>query len=172
MNRRGQALIEYVLLLALVALVVIAALLSLGGGVAGGYSRIVDVLRGESTPEPSGIPSIADDFMRRIREYFQASGNWPPDWGDQRFSAIGLNPAEWQAPVAGIRWNPHGREVGLSNVGGDNLQVYVRDINGNLLHLYDGWNIWCRAADRRCFYHSIDGGIEVDLNTVEVRTTN
>ncbi len=165
----GQALVEYVFLIALVALLIIAALTLLGSGTAGGYSRVADVLRGGATPAPSGIPTIANDFMRRIREYYQAHGSWPPSWGDQRYTALGLHPDDWDTPVSGIRWNPHGDSIGLANVSGDNIQVYVRDVRGNLLRLYDGWSIWCRAADGRCFYHSEDDGIEVDLRTVEAR---
>jgi hypothetical protein len=89
-------------------------------------------------------------------------------WG---FTALGLNPADWQSLVNGISWGPHGDSIGLGNVAGDNVQIYVKDTQGNLLHLIDTWKIWCRASDGRCFYHTIDSGIEVNLNTLETRSS-
>ncbi len=33
--------------------------------------------------------------------------------------------------VAGIYWNPNGDKIGLANRAGDDIQVYVVDLNGN-----------------------------------------
>ena len=65
-----------------------------------------------------------------------------------------------------IAWGPDGSAVGLANKVGDNIQIYVKDYNGNTLHLYDGWTIWCVATTNLCYYHTIAPGNEVDISTL------
>ncbi len=162
----GQALIEYALILFLmISMSLILAVL--GSRTAGTYQQIVNAFATPATADAT-IQGIARKFMTATLDYFQKNGRWPPSWGDARFTALGFNPADWDAPVAGIRWNPNGEYIGLANVIGDKLQVYVRDTQGNRLHLYDGWNIWCQANSARCYYHTMGTGPEVDLNSIEI----
>ena len=115
----------------------------------------------------SGRQRIADDFLERIQAFHDKNARWPRTWGDFRFSDLGLDPAPWAVPVEGVYWNPHGSEIGLANKAGDNLQIYVKDFRGNWLHLYDGWNIWCRAEG--CYFHTVAPGNEVDISTLTVK---
>ena len=160
-------MVDYALILALIALISLAVLTLLGSQVADGLRKVVAGLSGQQT---ANIQSIALDFMQRTASYYQAHGNYPPNWGDGRYTALGLNPADWQTPVAGIQWNPHGDYIGLANATGDNIQVYVKDTQGNLLHLYDGWNIWCQSSTGICYYHTADTGPQVNLSTIYVTT--
>jgi len=168
-RRRGQALVEYGLILSLVVLAVLVVISVFGSQIAQQFNTIVNALSGK-TAAPSTVPAISSDYMRRTLAYYQAKGRWPPTWGDQRFTELGLNPADWTGLVAGISWNPNGELIGLGNRAGDTTQVYVRDTGGNLLQLYDSWNIWCVASSGKCYYHNYPGGTEVNLNTVEIRT--
>jgi Flp pilus assembly pilin Flp len=162
----AQGTTEYALILALVVLVVLLVVALFGRQLAGAYQQAVNGLNG--TKGPSTIQSLAQDFMGRALKYHQTTGNWPSTWGDQRFTQLGLNPADYAAPVNGIEWGPHGQYIGLANVSGDNLQVYVKDMNGNTLHLIDTWAIWCDAVDGTCYYHTAPTGTVVDLSTIYV----
>lgn len=44
-SQRAQALVEYALILVLIAIVVIAALTALAGGIGGVFNRVVDALK-------------------------------------------------------------------------------------------------------------------------------
>jgi hypothetical protein len=116
------------------------------------------------------IQEIADDFMQRTLKYYQANGKWPPDSGDESFTALGLNPIDWKEPVKGIVWQPSGDYIGLTTPG-DGTQVYVNEVKGKQtqLQLYDGWYIWCHAKNGSCYFHDQGLGREVDLNTVVVK---
>jgi hypothetical protein len=162
---RAQGTTEYALIISLVVLAGLVMVALFGRQLGSGYQKAVNAMNG--TSGPASVQSIATDFMGRTMIYHQSTGGWPPTWGNGRFTALGLNPGDYQNPVDGILWNPNGENIGLANASGDNLQVYVKDTSGNLLHLYDGWNIWCRSSDGICFYHSI-GGVQVDLSTVVV----
>ncbi|GEM_PF-642384 len=119
----------------------------------------------------TAIQSIAMDFLARIMEYYNANGRWPSSGQTKRFTDIGLTASDWTGPVEGIVWNPNGSRLGLSNVKGDNIQVYVQTASGETLHLYDGWNIWCEASSGQCYYHNIADGNEVVLSSIYTVTT-
>jgi Flp pilus assembly pilin Flp len=179
----AQGITEYALILALVALVVLLVVALFGRQIAAAYQKTSDGFRSTAaaastpgvaavtaTPAPvtASIQEIALDFMQRALKYYQANGKWPPTKGDERFTALGLDPADWQGPVSGIVWDPDGSDIGLANVAGDNLQVYVTDVKGKQLQLYDGWSIWCHADNGKCYFHNKGVGQEVELGSVVV----
>ncbi len=165
----GQSLVEYSLVVALVALGALAVLLLVGGGTGRAYERASEALGGGNTEDqPSAAESLTGDFLERIRAYYAANGYWPRSWGAYRFSDLGLNPNDWNGPVEGIFWNPNGNKLGLANRPGDNLQIYVTGKDQQVRKLYDGWNIWCVASDGRCYYHTVDPENEIDLDSLIV----
>ncbi|HHE73289.1 MAG TPA: hypothetical protein ENL34_13525 [Chloroflexi bacterium] len=167
--KRGQSTVELALLVALIAIVAMISLLLLGPRLNEAYQAVVAALSGGTTePTTSPVVTITQDFLARMRDYYNTHGRWPRSWGSYRFTDIGLDPADWSGPIEGIYWNPRGNAIGLANRRGDNLQVYVRAKNGNLLKLYDGWDIWCLATDGTCYYHTIAPGNEVDISTLMV----
>ena len=171
-DENGQALIEYTLLLALLLLGVVAALTASGSALAANWDRLGQVVDIALTPEdepaqPARVQEIMDDFLQRMQEFYDEHGRWPRSWGDFRFTDIGMNPTDWAAAVEGVYWNPNGYRLGLANRPGDNLQIYVNDLNGNVLHLYYGWNILCLPGGG-CYYHTVAPGNEVDIDTLLV----
>ncbi len=79
----GQGLVEYVLLIALVAIVVVAILLVLGAQVGGVFSQVIVSTSGASDPvaQPTAANALTlnvmDDFLRRIRAFHDETGHWP-----------------------------------------------------------------------------------------------
>jgi Flp pilus assembly pilin Flp len=166
-DQSGQSLIEYSMLLGLVLLLAVG-LSTVAGQMSSRWSTLATHLTGvQSKPQPTAVERIAGDFLQRIQVFHDKHGRWPRNWGDFRFTDLGMDPAAWAVAVEGVYWNPHGSEVGLANKAGDNLQIYVKDLKGNWLHLYDGWNIWCRAEG--CYFHTVAPGNEVDLSTLTLK---
>ena len=167
-NQSGQALIEYSLLLGLI-LVMFVGLSSLAPIFTAQFTGLAQALKPVAAVDNPQTPveKIANDFLKRIQAFYDKNGRWPRTWGDYRFTDLGLNPQDWDRLVEGISWNPHGNEIGLANKPGDGLQVYVKDLKGNLLHLSDGWNIWCRSGT--CYFHTVAPGNEVDISTLIVK---
>lgn len=173
-NERGQGLIEYTLLLALLVLSVSVAMTTMGSAFDRQWSLLGEAVSQVSSDasggmEPTKVETLIDGFLQRINAFYAEHGRWPRSWGDYRFSDIGLNPADWSGPIEGIYWNPNGENIGLANRIGDSLEIYVDDLNGNTLHLYNGWNIWCNSGG--CYYHTIAPGNEVDISTLRVVDT-
>ncbi len=162
-KEKAQGLVEYALILGLVAVVVLGALTLTGTNISDVYTRVADDLRGA---ESLSAQMFVGDFLDRIQNFHDENGRYPRSWGDYRFMDIGLDPADWKDTVEGILWNPNGDKIGLKNKIGDDIQVYVKDLDGNRLHLYDGWNIWCQNDG--CYYHSVAPGNKVDIDTLEI----
>ena len=160
---------EYALIIALVAVALIGGLVMFSDGLSDmlQFSQILAL----NADSPSGmqlVMNMKDDFLERITEYYKENGRWPSSWGPQRFEQLGLDPADWTTPLNGLLWNPHGADVGLTNVPGDGIDIFVTDLNGNQRQLYDGHNIWCVAASGTCYYKNVAPGNEVDISTLVI----
>lgn len=184
----GQGLGEYILLVIMVGVVVIAAILILGPKIGNLLTRVDNSIAEETTPqlqatltetptptpEPTATPTrtrtavILSDLEQRILDFHRLHGTWPRSWGAYAYTDIGLNQADWAVPIEGIYWGPHGSDIGLGNKKGDNIQIYVNDLNGNTLHLFDSWNIWCVPSSTTCYFHTIAPGNEVDISTLVI----
>ncbi len=170
----GQANIEYALLIVLIAVIIIAVVALSGSAIA---KRLGDVANMLATPSGSPTTSASPyatalldlaDMQSRIMSYHNKYGGWPRTWSPYNFTDLGLNPADYAQPINGLYISPHGAEVGIANRAGDNLQVYVKDLNGNTLHLIDTWAIWCETTTSVCYYHTVAPGNEVDISTIYV----
>ena len=161
--KKAQGLVEYALILALVVFVVIAALRLTGTRISDVFLQTANSL---GSKEEAPIEAMIGDFLDRIQKFYDENGRYPRSWGDYRFTDIGLDPADWADSVEGIFWNPNGDKIGLGNKRGDDIQVYVTDLDGKRRHLYDGWNIWCTGSG--CYYHTVAPGNEVDIGTLEI----
>jgi len=53
-NEKGQGMVEYALIIGLVAVLLVGALVLLSGGVQGLFENITDILGSPETQEPSG----------------------------------------------------------------------------------------------------------------------
>jgi Flp pilus assembly pilin Flp len=168
-TERGQSKIEYALIISFVSLAAIVLLTFLGPQIKSLFSTASELSpAAEAGEETSSTEKIIADFQSRMLAYYQKYGRWPRTWSPYNFTDIGLNPDDWNEPVNGLYFSPHGGEVGIANRKDDNLQVYVDDMDGNTKTLYDGWNIWCPVSKPTCYYHTVAPGNEVDITTIRV----
>jgi Flp pilus assembly pilin Flp len=166
-SQRGQSKLEYALIISLVAIAALIALAFLTPQINALFKTAAN-LNPAATAEEDALTTeqILADFQARIQAYYAQYGRYPRTWSPYNFTDIGLDPADWSLPINGLYFSPHGSEVGISNRAGDDLQVYVDDLAGNTLHLYDGWNIWCQVNTPTCYYHTVEDGNEVDIDTL------
>ena len=165
-GQAGQGTVEYALILILVAVVVVATLALMGPGISEGFQSVLNGLRLDNAQQDNKVISIVNDFLSRINDFYAENGRWPRSWGSYAFTDIGLEPADWDEPVEGIRWGPHGADVGLGTNPDDPYVIYVENQDGDLQKLYDGWRIWCVAADGECYYHRVAPENKIDINTL------
>ena len=167
---------EYALLLILIAVIVILALVLMGKLTASDLSP--DLMSGNSTlitpvnvtaaPGPLSNQQILQDMYARTLSYYQLHKSWPRNWSPYNFTDIGLNPADYSAAINGLYFSPHGSNIGIANVKKDNYEIYVKKLDGTMVHLVNGWSIWCDVPTSVCYYHTIAPGNEVDFSTIVV----
>ena len=171
----GQALGEYTLVIAVIALAAIIALTSLGGNISSALGGLSNHFAGSAEAPRTTLGSrpteIAGNFIDLMQQYYDEHGRWPRSWGNYRYADLGLDPQVWGQPIDGLVYNPSGKRFGIGNALGDNYQVYVTDSNGNERHLYDGYSVWYNFADHQWYYHDSGDNIPVDINTLRVVET-
>ena len=166
-SKRGASTLEYALLLALVAIIIIGGMASYSLTVSHGIGTVSSAISTPNgTPTIQNVLAIIADWQARMLAYYQKYGSWPHTFSPYNFTDIGLNPADWSQPINGLYLRPHGKEVGIANRTGDNIQIYIKDLNGNTLHLFDSWGIWCPVNSSSCYYHTVAPGNEVNINTI------
>ena len=100
----GAGIVEYALLIVLVAVAAISVLIGLGGKIyslLGGVSSTINGLGVSASPLQTVLTSISD-WQARELAYYQKYGSWPRTWSPYNFTDIGLNPADWSQPIDGL----------------------------------------------------------------------
>ncbi|RME85774.1 MAG: hypothetical protein D6775_01960 [Caldilineae bacterium] len=167
---RGATLTEYAVVLGVLGVIVIGALWILTSSIVNVSTTFSKALpsAGQATDPVSQTLKTADMLIKLIQEYYEEHGRWPRSWEPYNFSDLGLDPDEWTLPRNGVKFNPAGDRLGITNVIGDEYQVYIKTPGGEELHLYDGYNIWYNFADGRWYYHDIADNIVVDISTLRI----
>ena len=68
----------------------------------------------------------------------------------------------------GLRWLLGRDRVGLENLSGDNIQVFIEDFYGNEFHLYDGWVLWCPIWESNCYFQLVKSENLIDFTTIKL----
>lgn len=171
-GERGQALLEYSLLLGLLLLGAVAAMAATGATLSDKFDQmhkaVATIVEAQPEPVMTNLQREVNKLLERIQRFYNERGRWPRSWGDYAFTDIGLTPADYASPIDGVYIGPSGDKVSIGLKPGDKrVKVYVTDLNGNVRQLYSGWKIWC-LPDGGCYYHTVAPGNEVDLSTLVV----
>ena len=175
-SSRGQSFAEYALLLVLIAVIVILVLGLTGRLTANDLNaNFISGSLAQTAPgnvtvtlAPLSNQQILQDMYSRISNFYQLHKSWPRTWSPYNFTDVGLNPADYSQAINGLYWSPHGSNIGIANRSGDAYEVYVKKLDGTMLHLINGWSIWCDVSTSVCYYHTIAPGNEVDFSSIVV----
>lgn len=165
-SSKGQGLVEYALILTLVAIIAILAVTALGERQKSIFNNLIALINGEEVEDILSVDYLIGDFSRRILDFREANGRWPKSWGDMRFTELGLDPRDWEEPVAGVLWIPHGDNIGLGNVYKDDIRLYVNKMDGSRMEIYTV--VWCYPTTDRCYYRFPSAENEVDISTLDI----
>ncbi len=136
---------------------------------------VVRPLRSGQDEEPltslgSTFTEISGGMIERITAFYTENGRYPRSWGDYRFTDIGLDPQEWED-----RWHDHiGYGPGGTRVSArpeDGWAMEVTGLDGEERTLTNdlNWNIWYDVPSGQWYYHRIEPGNEIDIETLVVR---
>jgi Flp pilus assembly pilin Flp len=174
----GQGIVEYALILVLVVLILVTAVSLVGAAAGTSYQKVLSALSTnaplqtptEEPPLPTPVVLTAlqriSNIQNLIADYYAKYGRWPRTWSPYNYTDLGLDPADYSQPIDGLYISPHGSEVGIANKSGDSIEVYAKDLNGNTVHLVNGWSIWCPITSTSCYYHTVASGNEIDPSSI------
>ena len=149
---------------------------------ANNYPRIKCSIHGSEIPLAvapitalgSTLAEISGAMTQLIDSFYTANGRYPRTWAPYTYTDIGLNPADWQAPVNHIIYSPGGNRINIKPESG--YQFFVTDINGTNKKLTDtsNWSLIYSIADRNWYYKAIPPSVDptatqLDITTLQVQ---
>lgn len=166
----GQGLVEYGLIISLVAIISVSSLSVFSGGLVDKFSGFNSALETEQdaplSPLGDNFAEISTSMIDKIIEKFETSGRYGRDFWDYGFTDLGLDPEDWANPVDHIYYKPGGAKLSIRPE--DGYSFIVNDKNGTpkTLPASYNWNLTYNDKDKTWYYHTITPGNEIDINTL------
>lgn len=96
------------------------------------------------------------------------TGSYGRSWGDYAYTDLGLVPSDWQMPVGHILYKPGGSRVMVAPETGYTFIVQSLSGTEKKLPASYNWNLVYDCASSIWYYHRIESGNEVDIETLQV----
>ena len=111
-----------------------------------------------------------DFFIKLIEDFYIENGRYPRSWYPYRYTDLGLDPDDWVDGVDGIIYKPNGNVFQIKPV--KHYTFYVDDLEGNTraLSWKLNWNLVYSMIDETWYYHSVQPGNEIDIDTLIVES--
>ncbi len=121
------------------------------------------------SPLGSSFDEISSVMIKLINQRLIDEGSYGRTWGDYAYTDIGLDPKDWENPVAHIYFKPVGNRLQIRPAEG--YKFIVEDMNGNTKELTNrsNHNLVYNHLDQRWYYHSISDGNEININTLDIK---
>lgn len=165
----GQAVAEYVLILAAVAVLLIAAFTALQGGIAAALKPLTEpaAIAASLTPLGSTFTDISNNMINLIMNFYRKNNYWPRSWGDFAYTDLGLKPEDWRNGVNGIIYKPVGNRVAITPASG--YTFVVNDVNGNQLTMPSSYN-WSLVHNMQTgtWHHKSITGPQLNIASLQV----
>jgi pilus assembly protein Flp/PilA len=172
----GQGIVEYGLIVALVAIVSVSSLGFLSGGLTDKFAGLDNALETEQatplTPLGDNFAEISQGMIDRIIDKFQSSGKYGLTWSDRTYTDLGLNPEDWNNPVEHIYYSPSGAKLNIRPEDGYSFIVNGIDGKKKTLPASYHWNLTYNDLDKTWYYHTIAPENKIDINTLTTVKNN
>jgi prepilin-type N-terminal cleavage/methylation domain-containing protein len=119
------------------------------------------------SPLGDAFQDISAGMISLIETRFALKG-YGRNWGDYAFTDIGLNPADWTAPINHIVYKPGGSQLAIRPEAG--YTFLVVDMDGKTKSLAESlkWNLIYSNLDKKWYYHKVDAANVIDISTLTV----
>lgn len=141
-----------------------------------GWSHVIEQKQGEQgtkkTPLGDTFKEITEGMIALIKDYYQKYGRYPSRYGDEAYTDIGLDPADWKLPVDNIYYIPAGSRVNIAPETGYTLEVM--SVKGKKFTLPSGTKqyIFYDMAQEKWYYKTASAAYEVDISTLKVAASS
>jgi len=121
------------------------------------------------TPLGSTFDEISESMIDLMLDFYAEHGYWPRNWGDYRFTDLGLDPLVWSGvPVEGIIYTPVGNRLQVKPATGYTFTFTYADGSTGSLSSQTNWNLVYSLSNDTWYFYSIADGNEIDISTLHV----
>jgi Flp pilus assembly pilin Flp len=169
-KEEGQGVVEYGLIIGLVAIISVSSLGFISGGLTDKFAAFNNALGLEqesaATPLGTNFTEISKNMIEKIIEKFQSSGKYGRTFGDYTFTDLGLDPNDWKDPIEHIYYKPGGANLSISPEEGWSFVVNGTDGSKKVLKSSYNWNLTYNDANKQWYYHKISPENQIDITTL------
>lgn len=180
-NQKGQAFLEYSLIIAVFILIILVSIPELRNSIRGVFTKVSDEINNSSsnfveseTPPPltslgSTLSDISSSMIELINQYYEEHGRYPRTWEPYSYTDLGLTLEEWQGKTyEGVIYKPGGSQVAI--VPGTGYAFRIKDMNGNTIEFpYNyHWGLVYSIPNSNTWHFKRNDGTIVDIDTLEV----
>lgn len=123
-----------------------------------------------STSLGSGFTNISKGMAGKIRDNKSSSGSYGSTAGDARYTDVGLDPKEWEAPVDNLYYTPSGENLIISPESGYSIIVKTKDGQSRVVPA--GSQLVYNNPSDKWYYPTVGINNEVDVGNMEVKKVN
>ena len=130
---------------------------------------IIDDAGGGHIPTPIEVfEKTSGTLIDLIIEYYTAKGSYPRNWGDYRYTDLGLDPEEWKKPIGHIIYTPSGDLVRMRPESGYSL--FFELVSGTYVELKSShnWDLIYDLKTQKWYWHEVTPAKEVRIETLVV----
>ena len=106
-----------------------------------------------------------------LADWLRTSPEIAADLSENKVLSVGDLAEDFQLPdlqsYEGLGWVLGRDRIGLKNLSGDHIQIFVEDFDGKELHLYDGWILWCPVWETNCYFQLVKPENLIDFTTIK-----
>ena len=121
------------------------------------------------SPLGSSFDEISRAMIDLINDFHTTNGVYARTWGDYRYTDLGLDPEDWENPIAHIYFKPVGSSLNVRPAEGYEFIVVDLTDNIRVLTHSSNWNFVYSALDETWYFKSISSGDVIDISTLEIR---
>ena len=121
------------------------------------------------SPYGNTFEEIVPNLINDIAHFHAINGHYARNWGDYRFTDLGLDPSDWEDPILNIYYRPSGSNLLLTPAEGYEFSLYNEAGEHFLLRSTHNWNLIYNHENDTWYYHSIEEANVIDITTLVVQ---
>lgn len=121
------------------------------------------------SPLGNSFEAISSEMIDLITQFYIDHGNYPRDWGDFKYSDLGLDPSDWDGPIDHICYMTAGSLIRIRPEEGYSFTFEFKSGAAGELKGSSNWDLIYNDKDKKWYFRSKDEpAYEIKIETLSV----
>ncbi len=120
------------------------------------------------SPLGSSFEEISSEMIDLITQFYIDHGSYPRNWGEFKYSDIGLTSSDWDEPIDHIYYAPAGSLIRIRPEEGYSFTFEFGSGASGELEGDSNWDLIYNDKDKKWYFHSIEPANEIKIETLSV----